>query len=110
MKNYLSLGPVRLRISTKYLAPWGYERLAIGGLSLLSRTNGGDLILVAYHPRWCGTWHWSLCIRRGRPEHWVNRATSRRGQWHDYFWLPFGRELIVSRQDYHLDPTIRAAR
>lgn len=105
MKNYLTLGPVRLRISRKHLAPWGYAILQIGGMSFFSRTSSGDLFIAGYHPRRSTTWHWSviLCKRRGKPVDWINRAPRRRGQWHDYYWLPFGKQIIVSHQDYHLE-------
>ena len=36
MGNWIALGPVRIRIGSKYLAPWGFPRLQIGGLSLWS--------------------------------------------------------------------------
>jgi hypothetical protein len=44
MRNYLILGPVRIRLSRKHLAPWGYPFLKVGGLSVLSRMNTGDLV------------------------------------------------------------------
>lgn len=97
--NYLSFGPIRLRVSRRGLAPWGYERLGIGGLRMFSRDSGGGLVLASYHPRRSSTWHWSISVkkREGRP----SRSRQRHGQWHDYYWLPFGRQLIVGRQDYH---------
>ena len=34
MRNYLALGPVRIRINSKHLAGWGYPSIQIGALSL----------------------------------------------------------------------------
>jgi hypothetical protein len=74
--------------------------LAVGGVSVLSRTSAGELNIASYHPRSSPTWHWSLTLIKseGKP----HRAERRTGQWHDYYWLPFGYRLLVSRQDYHL--------
>jgi hypothetical protein len=102
VKNYLTLGPLRVRFSTRHLAPWGYEMVGIGGLSLLSRYNNGDLMLASYMPR-NSTWHWAVGITKsGSNRKWIRRSSRRQGQWHDYYRLPFNRELIVSRQDFHL--------
>jgi hypothetical protein len=102
MGNYLSLGPVRLRVSSRHLAPWGYEWFGIYGLSLFSHSNSGEFILASYHPRKSITWIWSLAIGKRRDNwNWIDRAKMRSGQWHDYYWLPFNRELRVSRQNYH---------
>ena len=100
MRNYLTIGAVRLRVSRRHLAPWGYARLAIGGLEFFSRMNTGDLIIASYHPSSSHTWLWSVSVARRRPGHdgWVRRATIRRGQWHDYYRLPFGWEVIVAQQ------------
>ncbi len=102
MRNYLTLGPVRLRLSRKHLAPWGYEILGIGGLHFLSRMNTGDLVLASYHPQASHTWVWSVSIgKSGVNRGWVRRSTIRgRGQWHDYYRLPFNREICISRQSY----------
>lgn len=97
--NYLTFGPIRLRISRRGLAPWGYARLEIGGLSLLSRDSGGGLMLASYHPRRSKTWHWVVSIKKR--DGGTHRSKLRYGQWHDYYALPFGRQLIVGQQDYH---------
>ncbi len=70
----------------------------IGGLSFLSRSTDGSIMLASYHPRRSPTWHWSVSLTRGGIAH---RATRRHGQWHDFYWLPFGWRLLVSQQDYH---------
>ena len=98
--NYLHLGPMRLRTSRKGLATWGYERLGIGGLSLLSRDSAGRLGLASYHPRRSKTWLWAVTLERN-PDALGHRAKNRHGQWHDYHKLPFGWLLCVSQQDYH---------
>lgn len=38
--NHVRLGPVILRIGSHNLAPWGWPRIQIGGLSIGSRTIG----------------------------------------------------------------------
>lgn len=102
MKNYILFGPVALRISSRLLAPWGYERIKIGGLSLFTRTSAGDLSIASYHPGGQSTWNWSLTLMHwGTSNTWVARSKIRRGQWHDYYRLPFGYSLCLSRQDYH---------
>lgn len=100
MRNYLVIGPVRLRISSKHLAPWGYARLKIGGLSLFSRTNSGNLMLASYHPSWSHTWGWSVQITRIDQGPWIIRDKHRGGQWHDYYRLLFGWRLMISQQNY----------
>lgn len=107
MRNYLCLGPLALKISNRGIANWGYERLKIGPLSVWSRSSSGERMIASYR-RPNETWRW--CVGIGK---WpVGRAgivsreqpQFRRGQWHDYYRLPFGRQLIVSRQDYHKAP------
>jgi hypothetical protein len=104
MKPYVRLGPVSIRVSRKYLAPWGFPLLRIGGLSLWDRDSGGRLMLAAYHPKGSPTWHWFVTISHG----WTRRvwpkfdpAERRQGQWSDYVLLPFGITLVIGRQDYH---------
>lgn len=58
--NWVRLGPVSIRIGSRHLASWGYPRIAIGGLSIWSRMNTGQRILVSYHPRRSVTWVFSL--------------------------------------------------
>jgi hypothetical protein len=110
MRNYLTFGPIRLLVSRRHLAPWGYEILGVWGLSFLSRTNDGDLILASYQPKG-ETWHWSVCLARRKADRgWIQRDSQRHGQWHDYYRLPLvNREIIVSQQDWHLLAERRAA-
>lgn len=126
----LKIGPVFIRGSRKHLAPWGFEAMRIGGLSLWSRDSGGDLVLASYHPRWSTTWFWSASISRrdsmmfsretiaidrqlyaeGNPyapkptwkRHFCRLTDQHQGQWHDYYRLPFGRVLRIGHQDYHI--------
>lgn len=103
MKNYISVGPVSIKLSNRHLAGWGFPSVCIGGLSFLCRASNRALILASYHPRSSGTWYWSISIAKsGINRKLVRRAERRTGQWHDYYRLPFNRELVVSRQDYHM--------
>lgn len=103
--NYIRVGPIAVRISRKNLAKWGWPVIELGGLRLFSRNSNGELGLAAYHPRDSLTWHWAISIGRRPPEarKWLALAPRefRRGQWRDYIGLPFGRQIIISRQDYH---------
>ncbi len=77
-------------------------RLHIHGIEFLHRDSAGDLVLLSYHPRGSSTWHWSVTLSRMSPgKFMINRAADRRGQWHDFYRLPFGFTLIVSQQDWH---------
>lgn len=69
------------------------------GLSLFNRDSGGGLVLASYHPHRSQTWHWSVTLLRSDGH--AGRSLKRTGQWHDYYWLPFGWRLVVSQQDYH---------
>lgn len=69
------------------------------GFGALSRASDGSLTLLSYHPRGSVTWHWSVHL--ARTNYPTNRAKDRTGQWHDYYRLPFGYNLVVSQQDYH---------
>jgi len=93
-------------MSSRNIAPWGYERIGIGGLSLLTTASNGDWVLASYHPETSDTWHWSICLAKNKwPERpLIDRSERRHGQWHDSFRLPFGYMLIISRQDYHRAP------
>jgi hypothetical protein len=126
VRNHYGIGPIIVRIGSKHLAPWGFPRVQIGGLSLWSWTNSGDLLLAAYHPRRSITWLWSIGIGRqkgrfgraalqhrrelhasGNPyapaPRWWDRFLCldgmRRSQWHDHLRLPFGFVLRISRQE-----------
>ena len=100
MKQYLTFGPVRLRLHSRHLASWGYPRLQIGGLAVGSRSNIGDIILASYHPKSSITWLWSVALGRNKTprKNIVNLDTRRFGQWHDYIRLPFAWELRISHQ------------
>lgn len=101
MRNYLHFGPVSVRISRKHLAWWGFPLLRFGGVSLFSRSNDGGYILASYHPKKSLTWHWSVTVLVGKSRAYIGRSNRRQGQWHDYYWLPFGLTLLVGQQDYH---------
>lgn len=65
-KNYISLGPVRIRHGSKHLAKWGFPRIAIGGLSLWTWTNTGQFTLASYHPASSITWLWAVTLWRAQ--------------------------------------------
>lgn len=64
MRNHYSIGPLRIRVGGKNLSPWGFPRVQIGGLTLWSRTNTGELHLAAYHPKSSITWIWYVGLTR----------------------------------------------
>lgn len=75
--------------------------------SFFTRMSDGGLKIASYHPKGCRTWHWSVSVVRSGTfrKFWLVDRTEpafRRNQWHDYYRLPFGRALCISRQDYHL--------
>ncbi len=73
----------------------------IGKVNVLSRTSGGGLCLVGDAPK-TGTWRWAVYVEKlAWPDRFISRAKRRVGQWHDYYWLPFGFKLIVSFQAWH---------
>lgn len=76
---------------------WPEPLLKIGGLSMLAIASDQSLVVAAYHPNGRSTWRWAVYIGR-HPN--LGRDKIRAGQWHDYYWLPFGFRLIVSQQDY----------
>lgn len=100
------IGPVQLRLSSHNLCWWGFPRLKIGGLTIWSWHSDGALGLAAYHPKGSTAWHWSISLTRRQRyfKGWrsITPPELRRGQWHDYYRLPFGWALAVARQDYHL--------
>lgn len=63
MINHIKIGPVIIRTGSKNLAPWGFPRLRVGGLSLWSWSNTGEWMPASYHPRSSITWLWSVAIR-----------------------------------------------
>ena len=70
MRNHIKIGPAIIRIGSKHLAPWGFPRLRIWGLSFWTWTNSGQLGLASYHPQSSITWLWSLWIDHRRPWRW----------------------------------------
>lgn len=64
MSNYITAGPIALKVSNRHLAVWGYPLLKIGGLSLWTRDSGGGLGLASYHPASSLTWLWGLSVRK----------------------------------------------
>lgn len=95
MGNWIRLGPVRIRIGSKYLAPWGFPRLQVGALSLWSYWNDGTFCPAAYHPRSSITWLWQTRLERGewKPPYQYNSTGGRDVQ------LPFGWKLHIMWQD-----------
>lgn len=108
MRNYFCIGDwFRLKVSSRNIAPWGYEALGIRGLSLFTRCNDGSIILASWQPRG-EAWHWAIGLGLTQiNKDWVRCSTLRRGQWHDFYRLPFGWELRVSRQDFHIGKRAR---
>lgn len=90
VSNWLILGPVRVRVGSKHLAPWGYPRIEVGGLSLWSRWNTGERLLASYHPRSSITWLWQLSLHRRRNP--VKAYRHNCGGWR-HVYLPFGWTL-----------------
>jgi hypothetical protein len=76
-----------------------YERLQIGNLTLCSKVSSGEYCLASYQER-DKCWRWAVYLSRRHQG--IGRAKIRRGQWHDYYWLPFGFRLIVSQQDFNI--------
>ena len=77
----------------------------MAGIRFFTRASSGDIVLASYTGRKSSCWIWALTVspREGRPLHIVSKR-ERRGQWHHYIPLLFGRSLVVSRQDFHRDP------
>ena len=75
--NHIKIGPVIIRVGSKHLAPWGFPRIKIGGLSLWSWTNTGQLVPASYPPRKSITWLWSLWVEPRRPWRWTLHRQSR---------------------------------
>ena len=71
MRNHIRLGRVSVRIGSKHLAPWGFPRLRVFGLSFWTWTNSGQLCLAGYHPRSSITWLWSLWVDPRKPWRWT---------------------------------------
>mgnify|MGYP003442713766 FL=1 len=111
--NHIKLGPVRIRVGSHRLAPWGFPRVQVGGLSLWSWNNTGGLNIASYHPAWSITWLWYVCItKRDRGYGPVFSAESRRHmaeqyeagnpyadrpRWFHRFWQP----AAVKRSQWH---------
>ena len=94
MRNYIRLGPIAIKISSKNIAFWGYPRLQIGGYSFWSWCNTGEFCPASYHPGESLTWLWTTRIARGKKRH---SYTHNSGGTKAY-WLPFGWQLIYSWQ------------
>lgn len=62
MRNHIKLGPVILRIRSKHLAPWGFPRIKVGGLSIWSWTNSGQFVPASYHAPNSLTWSWAVWV------------------------------------------------
>jgi len=77
---------------------------------MTSRASDGSIVLLSKHPKDCLTWHWSVSVTRKTMVVWGWRLwcrdERRKGQWHDYYRLPFGWTLILSAQDYHKDAPV----
>jgi hypothetical protein len=96
MRQWISIGPVSIRLHSKHLAPWGFPRLQIGGYSFWSWNNNGYFMPAGYHPRGSITWIWSTTIVKAPLGlRYCDTLGVRR---HSNVWLPFGWRLIVSRQ------------
>jgi hypothetical protein len=71
----------------------------------MDQASDGSLVIATKYPKGCRTWQWAAYLTRKSHVTWGWRLASlakrRSGQWHDYFRLPFGWTLIVSRQDFH---------
>jgi hypothetical protein len=80
------------------------------GLSLFHRASNGDLVLASYTGPKSHCWVWSVYISRERRSFEITPAALRRNQWHHFIPLPFGRTLIIGRQDYHRDPRHQISR
>jgi hypothetical protein len=73
-------------------------------LKMFSRASNGDLVLASYTGSKSYCWIWSVWLSREQQPLHIVPLSRRRGQWHHTLPLPFGRTLIIGRQDYHRDP------
>ena len=73
-------------------------------MTLFTRASNGDLVLASYTGRKSHCWVWALYLTRKKLGFHIAPRNERVNQWHHYMPLPFGRSLILSRQDYHKDP------
>ena len=109
MRNFVRIGPVRVRVGSRDLASWGWSRVVIGALDLWSWTNTGELMLAGYHPKSSHTWIWAIYIgKRDRQRKLLDFAPVRRGQWFDYIALPFGCQIRIGHQS-RMNKTPRGA-
>lgn len=69
-----------------------------------NRCSDGGICLASYTSRKSLTWVWAIYVTRKRTRFYFVPSNERHHQWHYCLPLPFGRTLIFSRQDYHLDP------
>lgn len=102
--NYITIGTVSVRISSKGLAPWGFPWLQVAGLAFLTFSTNGCLCLASYHPRRSTCWHWAISVARAD---WLpgslrfERDPLRRCQWHDYLHVTRRWAIVIARQDFH---------
>lgn len=106
MKNYVTIGPVAIRLFRVGVAGWGYPLIVGRGWSWFTRNNSGEMVIASYHPPGSPTWAWSVTWRKRQPGEplvtWMPKD-HRRNQWHDYVW-----RFRIARQDYHKQPETAA--
>lgn len=78
-------------------------------MRFFNRASNGDLVLASHVGRASNCWVWAVFLSRRKQRLHIAPKAERRGQWHHFIPLPFGRTLIFSRQDYHRDPRHRRA-
>lgn len=76
-------------------------------MTIFERASNGDLVLASYDDSATGLWVWAIYLSRKRQPFSIAPKAERHDQWHHFIPLPFGRTLIISRQDYHRDPRHR---
>ena len=95
--NYKSIGPVRIKTSSKGLVFWGFPVIDICGLAIWGWCNDGSFMPISYHPRDSITWTWATYIGR-------RQTQTRRMMRHNFGGsfeqcLPFGFYARLSWQD-----------
>lgn len=96
-----------IRVSTNGEQGNPGETKALDAANRWRRASNGDLVLASYTGRHSDCWIWSLSLSRERRPFRIVPRSERRNQWHHFLPLPFGRTLILGRQDYHRDPRHR---
>lgn len=69
MGNYVKIGPLAVRVSTKGIADWGYPLFATRDYAFLMRDSGGGLCLAGFNPHDSLTWVWGLRLHRVGRDH-----------------------------------------